>query len=476
MKKVLVTGSFNVVHPGHLRLLRFAKECGDKLIVGVLSDEIAGSAAHVIQDLRMEGVRSISWVDEVVLVDQSIESVILEKRPNVIVKGREYEKVFNLEKELVENYGGKIIFSSGEVGFSSLDLIRKESLLSAHQNIVLPELFMDRHNIDVHKLTELIHNFSKVRVCIVGDLIVDEYINCQPLGMSQEDPTIVVTPVDNALYLGGAAIVAAHAAALGSQVNFFSVIGGDSAGSYAQNELNRLGVFNKLLVDHERPTTLKKRYRSKGKTLLRVSQLHQNPISIEIQDKIYNELAEIIKEIDVLVFSDFNYGCLPTEFVDKITNLAKKREVLIIADSQSSSQVGNIARFKNTTLLTPTEHEARISTQNYSDGLVVLAEALRSKSCGENIFLKLGGDGLLIHSRSDKDCIWQTDEIAALNSSPVDVAGAGDSMLIAGALALALNGSVWDSAVLGSLAAAVQVSRTGNIPIKSAELVANLIR
>jgi cytidyltransferase-like protein len=222
MKKVLVTGSFNVVHPGHLRLLRFAKECGDKLIVGVLSDEIAGSAAHVIQDLRMEGVRSISWVDEVVLVDQSIESVILEKRPNVIVKGREYEKVFNLEKELVENYGGKIIFSSGEVGFSSLDLIRKESLLSAHQNIVLPELFMERHNIDVHKLTELIHNFSKVRVCIVGDLIVDEYINCQPLGMSQEDPTIVVTPVDNALYLGGAAIVAAHAAALGSKVNFFS--------------------------------------------------------------------------------------------------------------------------------------------------------------------------------------------------------------------------------------------------------------
>jgi cytidyltransferase-like protein len=176
MKKVLVTGSFNVVHPGHLRLLRFAKECGDKLIVGVLSDEIAGSAAHVIQDLRMEGVRSISWVDEVVLVDQSIESVILEKRPNVIVKGREYEKVFNLEKELVENYGGKIIFSSGEVGFSSLDLIRKESLLSAHQNIVLPELFMDRHNIDVHKLTELIHNFSKVRVFTVKKMGTHKFL------------------------------------------------------------------------------------------------------------------------------------------------------------------------------------------------------------------------------------------------------------------------------------------------------------
>ena len=66
-----------------------------------------------------------------------------------------------------------------------------------------------------------------MKVCIVGDLIVDEYITCNPLGMSQEDPTIVVTPVEEEQFLGGAGIVAAHAVGLGASVDFFSVVGSD---------------------------------------------------------------------------------------------------------------------------------------------------------------------------------------------------------------------------------------------------------
>ncbi|WP_291322048.1 adenylyltransferase/cytidyltransferase family protein [Desulfonatronospira sp.] len=62
MIKVLVTGAFNILHPGHLRLLRFARSCGDRLIVGVISDRLAGLSAHMPEHYRLEGVRSNSWV------------------------------------------------------------------------------------------------------------------------------------------------------------------------------------------------------------------------------------------------------------------------------------------------------------------------------------------------------------------------------------------------------------------------------
>ena len=68
-KIVLVYGHFNILHPGHLRLLRFAKECGQKLIVAVSSDRIADQAAHVPQRLRLEGVKANSWVDKAFIFD-----------------------------------------------------------------------------------------------------------------------------------------------------------------------------------------------------------------------------------------------------------------------------------------------------------------------------------------------------------------------------------------------------------------------
>ena len=75
---VFASGHFNVLHPGHLRLLRFAKEIGDHLVVAVESDRISGSAAHVPQHLRLEGVSSNGFVDEAILVDEPVVDIIQE--------------------------------------------------------------------------------------------------------------------------------------------------------------------------------------------------------------------------------------------------------------------------------------------------------------------------------------------------------------------------------------------------------------
>ena len=125
-KTVFVSGNFNVLHPGHLRLFRFARELGDRLIVGVQSDCLAGQAAHVPEHLRLDGIRSNSFVDEALLIDEPIQNVIARIRPDFVVKGKEHEHRLNPESGVLKGYGGQLVFSSGDAVFSSLDLIRMD--------------------------------------------------------------------------------------------------------------------------------------------------------------------------------------------------------------------------------------------------------------------------------------------------------------------------------------------------------------
>jgi rfaE bifunctional protein kinase chain/domain len=474
MPKVLIAGAFNVLHPGHLRLLRFARGAGDRLVVAVLSDRIAGNGAHVGEASRLEALQCIDWIDEVFIADEPITQLIKRTKPEIVVKGKEHESRFNPELAVIESYGGALVFSSGETIFSSIELIRKEFATSSNQTIHLPTDYMQRHRISAARLSAVIGQFVQIKVCVVGDLIVDEYITCEPLGMSQEDPTIVVTPIDSTRFIGGAGIVAAHAAGLGAAVQFITVSGNDSVSAFARQELVDRGVHAQFLIDESRPTTLKQRFRSKGKSLLRVSHLHQGAISTKLQKKLLDAFTRTIEGVDLVVFSDFNYGCLPQPLVNQLVELATKRGVMLAADSQSSSQTGDISRFKGMDLLTPTEREARISTRNREDGLVVLAEQLRQNASAQNILLKLGEEGLLIHAKNRNDNGWLTDRIDALNNSAKDVAGAGDSLLITSSLALACKATIWEAACLGSLAAAVQVGRVGNTPLSDEELLRGL--
>ena len=472
-KTVLVSGSFNVLHPGHLRLLRFAKSCGDYLIVAVNSDRLAASEASVRQNLRLEVIASNSYVDETLLLNEPITDLIARLKPAIVVKGKEYETRENVELLAVQEYGGILLFGSGEHGFSSLDLLHHEFLHTNVSSIHLPKDFMARHNITKARLESCVQGFEELKVCVVGDLIVDEYITCQAIGMSQEEPTLVVTPVDNTSFIGGAAIVAAHAAGLGASVKLVSVTGNDLAANFARTALGNAGVESHLIVDGSRPTTLKQRFRSGGKSLLRVNHLHQRSISLALQHQLLESLRPMFAQIDLLVFSDFNYGCLPQKLITPLVELAKSHRVLMAADSQSSSQMGDISRFKDMDLITPTEREARISTRNHEDGLVVLAEQLLQSSGAKNILLKIGAEGVFIHSQPIDN--GTEDKIAALNSAPQDVAGAGDSLLIASAMALASGSNIWESACIGSIAAAVQVSRIGNTPLKARDLM-NLLQ
>lgn len=467
-KVVFVSGDFNIIHPGHLRLLRFAKECGEFLVVGVLDEK--SPSAFLDEKLRLESLQAITWVDFAFILRESPADFIAKLKPSFVVKGKEHEERDNPEKEILKQFGGKLIFGSGEISFSSIDLMNNEWKEVALSSIKKPIDYLKRHNFSFSELIEIAEKMKDLKVCVIGDTIIDEYITCDALGMSQEDPTIVVTPIAREKYIGGAGIVALHARGLGANVHFFSVVGQDEPSSYALTNLERQGVNVHFYHDESRPTTLKQRFRARQKTLLRVSHLRQHSIGGEIRDRLYCDLMDVIDGFELVIFADFNYGCLPQSLVDQVTSICSQKGIIMTADSQSSSQVGDVSRFKGMMLVTPTEREARFAVHDFESGLIVLAEKLRKKSLSKNVIMTLAEEGILIHAETDAENNWLTDKLPAFNTAPKDVSGAGDSFLTCTSMAMAVGVDVWKSAYLGSLAAACQVSRTGNIPLTPGDL------
>ena len=470
---VFVSGNFNIVHPGHLRLLNFAAECGDLLVVGVYSDS---PDTHVPEALRLESIQSIGVVDYAfVLPEQPPNEFLRRLKPAVVVKGKEYEKVFNVEQMAVDSYGGTLLFSSGETRFSSLDLLRREISETNVSTISKPLDYPRRHGFTFDDLTAVVRGFSSLRALIVGDLIVDEYINCDALGMSQEDPTLVVSPIRHDRFVGGAGIVAAHASGLGAKVKYFSVVGDDATAEYAAETLEKYRVDADFLKDPSRPTTLKQRYRVGDKTMLRVSHLRQHDISGELVEELYGRIVKNLDDVDLVVFSDFNYGVLPQALVDPVALACRERGIMMVADSQASSQISDVSRFKGMSLLTPTEREARLAMRDMKSGLVVLADDLLNKAGADHLLLTLGAEGMMIHSPRALGTLI-TDRLPAFNSAPRDVSGAGDSVLTCTSMAMARGCDIWSSAYLGAVAAACQVGRVGNTPLSAAQIIAELRR
>jgi len=470
MKKVFVSGNFNILHPGHLRLLKFAKESGDYLMVGVTANSL-GDNSLLDETFRLEAVQATSFVDEAFLLNEDVNTYLQRLKPDIVVKGKEHEEKYNKELEVLQTYGGKLLFTSGEISFSSMDLLKQEFLNTIISNISHDKEYLNRHGITPVRLKEIVDCYKDLNVMVIGDTIIDEYISNEPLGMSQEDPTIVVRPISSKKFIGGASIVAAHAKTMGANVEFISVVGEDENQKWLEEELGQLQISQQLFSDATRPTTLKQRHRAKGKTLLRVNHFKQHTISKELEESIVKQIQKSVASLDLIILSDFSYGIFSLSLIEKITQMAKEHDVKVVADSQSSSQIGDIAKFNEMVLVTPTEREIRLALNDFKSGLVVLCEKLIAKSKPKYIFTTLGSEGVLIYNNQEG---LLTDKLPALSNIASDVSGAGDSLLTCASMALSVGATIWEAAYLGSLAAAIQVSRVGNIPIKKSEIMNEL--
>lgn len=464
--KVFISGVFNVLHPGHFRILEFAKSQGDILMVGILPDSQCGNYS-VEEEIRLKNLKSVSYVDEVFILKNTPLDYIKKNKPEIIIKGNEYKNMENPELNIINSYNGKLIFSSGEIKETNY----KDKLDNNIERFIFPNEFLDRHSIDLGNIRRLITKFSEINVAVFGDIIIDNYINCQGVGMSREEPTIVMRPINSSKYLGGAGIVAKHAAKLKSNVDFYSISGEDKEYEFVINDLSSNNVNHFIVKDLNRPTTQKLRYKANNNTVFRINDYSENILSKNAENLIYNKFLENINKYDMVILSDFSYGALSPNLINNIIKISNKNNLIVASDSQSSSQIGDITKFKKSTIITPTEHEARLALKNNDDGIFELAKKLRKVCMVQTVLLTLGSEGVLIVTDENGNEDLKTDIIPSLQKNVIDLAGAGDALLVGMSLSKAINANIWEATFIGSLCAGIQISRQGSVPINLSELV-----
>jgi cytidyltransferase-like protein len=242
-KVIMCHGTFDIVHPGHIRHLLYAKSKGDILVVSITGDVHVTKdnyRPYVPEDLRQLNLAALEFVDYVITdFDATPLNNLKLLKPDFFAKGYEYVEgtvhpKTQEEIDALESYGGEIIFTPGDIVYSSSALINLEP-----PGIELEKLMtlMEREKITFDDLRQTLKNFSNVKVHVVGDTIVDSYTHCAPIGGMTKTPTMSMRYEKRLDFVGGAAIVAKHLKAAGAHVSFSTVLGKDPLAEFVLSDL-----------------------------------------------------------------------------------------------------------------------------------------------------------------------------------------------------------------------------------------------
>ena len=472
-KVVLCHGHFNIIHPGHIRYLDYARQLGTKLIVTVLGDgslQMDSDSKHNFNEIdRSAGVSAIEIVDQVILLKKySLKSAIKKLKPDLLILGKEFEHNRNDQiieaVKLVKSQHGEVYYHAGDHYYASKDFLRDSETDIQKQSNKLFLKACKQQGFSSIDLLEHIKHFGEASLLVIGDSIVDQYVACDALGMSAEAPVIVARELEAKNHVGGASIVALHTKALGAQCNYISVVGYDQNATLIANELDSWNVGHDLIEDNTRPTTLKIRYMVEKQKIFRVSRLKDHQINQMVEEKIISKIKKQSPFVNGILVSDFVYGVITPKVLKVIREQAKKHHLKIFGDLQCSSQVGNISKFKNFHLICPTEREARIALNTKDEGVEWVAKNLMEETGTQNLIMKLGAEGFIAYF-TEIDGFINRQHFPALNPNPVDIAGAGDSLLAAVAVSICSNSPLMQSSAIGACMAAQSVQTVGNIPI-----------
>jgi rfaE bifunctional protein nucleotidyltransferase chain/domain len=467
-KVIMCHGVFDVVHPGHLRHLLYAKSKADVLVASLTADRHIAKGhyrPHVPQELRAINLAAFETVDYVIIDPEPTPLKNLQLiKPDIFAKGYEYQASglplkTQEELEVIHSYGGEIIFTPGDYVFSSSQLIE-----AAPPSLRIEKLMtlMDGAGLNFDSMRRTLDALGKRKVHVVGDTIVDTFTYTSMIGGQTKTPTISVLFEKQHDYIGGAGVVAEHLRAAGAEVTFSTVLGDDRLRDFVLEGLTKRGVECRPVIDRTRPTTNKNAIISGGYRLLKVDTLDNRSIS----DDIVLNLTEAIADVpaDALVFSDFRHGLFNRRTIPTLVD-AIPAGMYKVADSQVASRWGNITEFQDFDLITPNEREARFALGDQDSGIRPLAADLYDAARCKTLILKLGDKGVLTCRHGDHQALDSFFVVDSFVDRLVDGVGAGDALLAYATLCMMETKSELIATLVGVIAAACECERDGNVPI-----------
>ena len=473
---IMCHGVFDIVHPGHIRHLSYAKSKADILVTSITADKFVKKGRyrpHVPENLRALNLAAFEMVD-FVIIDNNEKPLktILKLKPDYFAKGYEYydlnyTKATQEEEKNVNSYGGEILFTPGDIVYSSTNILKNKR----------PDLFIEKllvsmkhENLSFTDLKSCLNKIEGEKVHVLGDTIIDTYTKTNMIGGQTKTPTISVLFNSKENFVGGAGIVAKHLQEAGARVTFTTVVGKDELGKYAYQDLKKSNIKLNWIIDETRPTTNKNVIISDNYRLLKIDTLDNRTIQTSIQKQIQQNIAD--NKDSFLILSDFRHGIFNKNTIPEIIK-SIPQNTFKVADSQVASRWGNITEFQGFDLITPNEREARFALADQDSTVGMLSNEIKEKSNAKSVFLKLGNKGMIAIKDDDID----NNKYFVLDSftkEVVDPVGSGDALLAYGSLVLTVTGCILSASIIGSLAASCACELDGNIPIKKEAILNKL--
>lgn len=303
------------------------------------------------------------------------------------------------------------------------------------------------------RFDELLTRVESLTVLVIGDVMLDRYVAGSVDRISPEAPVPIVSVQKEWDAVGGAGNVAANVRAWGARSSLVSVTGRDAAGEVLGDRLSGLGVTPRFVWSDARPTTVKTRVLAQGQQVVRVDREVSTPVTEVIEHELLRLTSDEISDADAVVFEDYNKGVLTPNLLRALLPLCSEAETLTLVDPKWE----NFFAYDGVNVFKPNARElsgalgeaVRPADEDWM-------EVVRSRLNCEHLLLTLGGDGMVMATRSEGSV-----RMPAVARSVYDVSGAGDTVSAAISVALAAGASRTEALTLATHAAAVCVGISG---------------
>ncbi|MBR5336530.1 MAG: adenylyltransferase/cytidyltransferase family protein [Lachnospiraceae bacterium] len=469
---VLCHGVFDLLHLGHIEHFIDAKKHGDVLVVSITAAEYVNKGPgrpYFNDDQRLEFLSNLEIVDYCLLSESvTVHDIVECVQPDVYAKGKEYEKESNdisenigSEVEIVHRYGGEVYYTEGEVHSSSKLLNRFFAALpekALQSSIEMKERYGSKLISDIRKA---IDGFRDIKILVVGDVILDEYVFCNVQGVTMKDASLSVFYDNEERYAGGALAIARHLAGFSNHVALCSMTGTEEGTrSFIRNNMGNISL--EILEDSEFTTPVKRRYlkanmqRQEFDKLFSVNRLMKRGERKRFNYHAFHErLKRIIGGYDMVVVGDFGHGLLDEE---AIRILESKSKFLAINCQSNSANMGTniITKYKRADVFVVDERELRLAfgqaLQRREELLAKLTDRMGSKYS----WVTVGAEGAYGIKESE------TTLQPALTLSVKDTVGAGDAFYSLASMCAFSGVAIEPATLIANAAGALKTGVVGN--------------
>ncbi len=324
----------------------------------------------------------------------------------------------------------------------------------------MPKIKTEIYRSSVSNLDSIIQKFSGVKVLVIGDVMLDQYLWGSVERISPEAPVPVVKLQKTSLVLGGAANVAANIAGLGAKPILVGAIGADNESKLFKPLLDKLKISASNLVKiKSRPTTVKTRIVAHNQHVVRIDQEDNKYLSKAEEENVWKKIESSFDKTEIIIVSDYAKGVLTENLLARLITTARQKKKIVLVDPKGK----DYKKYFGADILTPNRFEAAQACQLESDGQTIVEQA------GQMLIRNLNLRSVLITQGEDGMTLFQkngtTFHLDALARKVYDVTGAGDTVIAAFGVSLASGCDLQQASEIANISAGIVVEEIGTTTI-----------